>query len=1292
MKINEIIRKLFTAPEEVEELIARQTADKSLNTARGVSPPKEQGTFLEMSPRQSPIGPVVKLLGCEVSEPVVGNEYWMLKSESEQDRLLMRRRRDKTTVHFWVLPHEGLPSGKNDSGAAAGLAFDAKTIVKFCARDCAEANASGVGFAILGLGERGREAFSAEPLKSLLEERGVFDVTCHYCAYGLQQKDHEGPVHFNGVRGYLRTNTLPLTTVGKRCKGVSKTHVHVVGGYDQEDMTLLDPLVWCQRMAEGFKETGLLKGSKRLVEDRSESVLDSHGRKIVFADSRWHEPKQKGDTSRSLSVSEKSAFSTPMELSDNESDSDYDELYPYDEIVDNDCNADADADANNDTEVEVDAVMRELLRPSSAVREVSISGKWPSFPIICARRERTEALRNMTILPGRETPTDNNVWPLCLRKAEGSSCISYGVEFKKACEFSDGTTKDLVMFSSTEYGPRSQQEAWNYMRQQLEKTYLPEGTEAGRGPRAGMYHGDTERRFTYYQLVRSADRMEVIDWDPQSDCVLHPSVFCTNHKLIGPKGPGTTEYECQGHASPGVLTKGKARPRIVRPVSADDAGTPESGPGLKEILWDVRTRVQLGEKMDWCFRFGLVSDAERGIRMATSNEQNANLMRALIATTNTALEGHLYNSVVVFRNTKELRMPREGYAARMICYAEPEGADAIIRVTEDGVLKRMKHAESAFVSGSSNLLIEVDEETVELVCFSIRSEVMGPKLKELGFPLRQDSCEAPMKGTGAVGKLSEADLTSHGYERKMLSALTVNCSDFGALFRCKQLEGVYVNKAELRRAVMAPGWTAAQTNHAINVSDRYEAHAGLLYRMKFDAKLHTMTYAWCVPKGSVRSARVLGGRHPVSVRSEMIAWFHESSASGFHSTMDATYSKLVTRYHWPTLFEDVERYVKECGECRKLRGRPLVSASVRSDLYDGLFVCVFFDHVGPIRPQSANGHRYLLTCCCSFSAWGWAHPVPDTTAVTTARTLVEKIFCDLCGFPVFVRHDRSTSFLNDVVKEVNNIFAITALVGSAWRPQSQGPLETIHRRLGMMMRTLCEAFPDDWERRIPLAVWAWRITPMPVLGGLSPYRVLLGLEPRSPFTYATAPQGRRLVDVNEYVKDMIEVHESTMKYVRDFKEKSRIDKEEKQARKSKTGELEVGDFVLVLRPEFMAGTHRPGPTSKKLMHRVYTDIYEVHHKLNQSAYILKNASTGEEPVVFQNPINIGRMIPTMTWQVSEPSGSRLKRLELLQEDEETWKAASVLGHGYGGAIPIRYDDSEEEVWIDLIKESYRWLV
>jgi hypothetical protein len=145
-----------------------------------------------------------------------------------------------------------------------------------------------------------------------------------------------------------------------------------------------------------------------------------------------------------------------------------------------------------------------------------------------------------------------------------------------------------------------------------------------------------------------------------------------------------------------------------------------------------------------------------------------------------------------------------------------------------------------------------------------------------------------------------------------------------------------------------------------------------------------------------------------------------------------------------------------------------------------------------------------------------------------------------------------------------------------------------------------------------------------------------------------------------------------------------------QSKSRKTAVLEVGDFVLVLRPEYAAD--RPGVISKKLLHRTFDVVYQVHHKLNDQSYVLKSAGTQEEPVGFSNPVNLGRLIRAHTWTVREPEGASEKRLEVLQEDEVTWRAAKVLGYGYDTSLQVQYDDEDGKVWLDLAKEEYRWVV
>ena len=54
--------------------------------------------------------------------------------------------------------------------------------------------------------------------------------------------------------------------------------------------------------------------------------------------------------------------------------------------------------------------------------------------------------------------------------------------------------------------------------------------------------------------------------------------------------------------------------------------------------------------------------------------------------------------------------------------------------------------------------------------------------------------------------------------------------------------------------------------------------------------------------------------------------------------------------------------------------------------------------------------RYILTAVCPFSVWGWGIPAEDNGAEKTALFLVCYVLLDLGGFPIILRHGRSTSF------------------------------------------------------------------------------------------------------------------------------------------------------------------------------------------------------------------------------------------------------------------------------------------
>ena len=86
---------------------------------------------------------------------------------------------------------------------------------------------------------------------------------------------------------------------------------------------------------------------------------------------------------------------------------------------------------------------------------------------------------------------------------------------------------------------------------------------------------------------------------------------------------------------------------------------------------------------------------------------------------------------------------------------------------------------------------------------------------------------------------------------------------------------------------------------------------------------------------------------------------------------------------------------------------------------------------------------------------------------------------------------------------------------------------------------------------------------MPSMGNLSPYSALLGMEPRTLFAFAPAPQGRRRITPEDYVTEMTEVYKTTLRYVRNYKRQTRENCDFELARSAQAKGYGVGDFVLV---------------------------------------------------------------------------------------------------------------------------------
>lgn len=145
-------------------------------------------------------------------------------------------------------------------------------------------------------------------------------------------------------------------------------------------------------------------------------------------------------------------------------------------------------------------------------------------------------------------------------------------------------------------------------------------------------------------------------------------------------------------------------------------------------------------------------------------------------------------------------------------------------------------------------------------------------------------------------------------------------------------------------------------------------------------------------------------------------------------------------------------------------------------------------------PLSTNGNRYIVVFSDYLSRWPEAFAVPDTTAATISRLLVDEIISRHSA-PRTLLSDRGKNFLSEIVQETCRIFQIRKVNCSAYHPQTDGVVERFNSILYQILSMYVSSNQKDWDKFIPTALEAFRFSPSETTGE-SPFYLLYGRMPR----------------------------------------------------------------------------------------------------------------------------------------------------------------------------------------------------
>ena len=127
---------------------------------------------------------------------------------------------------------------------------------------------------------------------------------------------------------------------------------------------------------------------------------------------------------------------------------------------------------------------------------------------------------------------------------------------------------------------------------------------------------------------------------------------------------------------------------------------------------------------------------------------------------------------------------------------------------------------------------------------------------------------------------------------------------------------------------------------------------------------------------------------PQKCRGALLKIAHSIPLAG-HLGRDKTTQRLLQRFYWPTLYQDVRNYCKRCGECQKARGHKVLKAPlIPLPVVGEPFERIAMDIVGPL-PQSSSGNKYILVICDYATRYPEAISLRSIEAEKIANELIK---------------------------------------------------------------------------------------------------------------------------------------------------------------------------------------------------------------------------------------------------------------------------------------------------------------
>ena len=321
--------------------------------------------------------------------------------------------------------------------------------------------------------------------------------------------------------------------------------------------------------------------------------------------------------------------------------------------------------------------------------------------------------------------------------------------------------------------------------------------------------------------------------------------------------------------------------------------------------------------------------------------------------------------------------------------------------------------------------------------------------------------------------------------------------------------------------------------------------------------------------------------------------------------------------------KNLNNFVTACVVCQTRTLQKINQPLQETDIPPYPIAKISLDLSGPY-PTSVSSNRYIIAFVDWFTGWPDAFAVPDKTADTVARLLLEHIFPHF-GCSLQIVTDNGTENVNKVIKEVYESLKIDHVLTRVYHPQNNAKSGRFHRTLHDV---LAKRLADDqrtWDLRLNHALAALRFN-MSESSKFSPFYLLYNRGVVLPVDNLLKP-GRKYHGEELHTITLQEQHKAFVT-ARNNLRKAKKRQANYADRNSKAVDFEIGD------PVYYKNNRRMKKFDLK-----WKPFYRVIDKKGPVTNIIKNQLGGSTSKVHAE---ILRLANIEDWNISKNTGQRLR--------------------------------------------------